>query len=57
MKNPVAKYAHKFNKSYAMKDKTKYDRVKERCTHWDVDYMSLEELDMIAEDNKNARSK
>ena len=57
MKNPVAKNAQKFNKSYAMKDKTKYDRVKERCTHWDMDYMSLEELDMIAEDNKNARSK
>ena len=56
MKNPVAKYAYKFNKSYAHKDKTKYDRVKERCTHWDMDYMSLEELDMIAEDSKNARS-
>ena len=57
MKNPVAKNAHKFNKSYAMKDKTKYDRVKERCTHWDMDYMSLEEIDKMAEKNNNARSK
>lgn len=45
MRNPVAKYAHKFNKSYAMKDKTKYDRVKEKCTHWDLDYIDREDLD------------
>ena len=45
MRNPVAKYAHKFNKSYAIKDKTKYDRVKEKCTHWDLDYIDREDLD------------
>tara|TARA_X000001382_G_scaffold1930_1_gene2333 strand:+ start:8681 stop:8851 length:171 start_codon:yes stop_codon:yes gene_type:complete len=54
MKNPVAKYAYKFNKSYAHKDKTKYDRVKERCTHWDLDYLSNEEIQKLAEENKKS---
>lgn len=50
-KNPVAKFAHKFNKSYAHADKTKYDRVKEKCTHWDLDYMSYDELKMTMKDS------
>tara|TARA_Y100001972_G_C7612855_1_gene307257 strand:- start:590 stop:751 length:162 start_codon:yes stop_codon:yes gene_type:complete len=50
MRNPVAKNAHKFNKSYAMKDKTKYDRVKERCSHWDLDYLTREELKELVKD-------
>ena len=50
MKNPVAKNAHKFNKSYAMKDKTKYDRVKERCSHWDLDYLTRTELEQYSKD-------
>ena len=50
MKNHVAKNAHKFNKSYAMKDKTKYDRVKERCSHWDLDYLTRTELEQYSKD-------
>jgi len=51
MKNPVAKNAFKFNKSYTIKDKTKYDRVKERCSHWDLDYLTRDELEEVS---KNA---
>ena len=47
MKNPVAKNAFKYNKSYPIKDKTKYDRVKERCSHWDLDYLTRAELEEI----------
>ena len=36
MKNPVAKFMNKFNKSYAMKDKTKYTREKKKS--WLDDY-------------------
>jgi len=31
----------------AHNDKTKYDRVKEKCSHWDLDYLTREELEEI----------
>ena len=31
MNNPVAKYAHKFNKSAKFRDRTKYSRKKEKA--------------------------
>tara|TARA_X000001382_G_C3160359_1_gene176027 strand:+ start:602 stop:778 length:177 start_codon:yes stop_codon:yes gene_type:complete len=55
MKNPVAKFAHKFNKSYAHADKTKYDRVKEKCTHWDLDCLSYDDLEKRIKDEHNNR--
>ena len=57
MKNPVAKFAHKFNKSYAHKDKTKYDRVKDKCTHWDLDYLSFDEIEKLKKSEEQAPEK
>ena len=28
-------------------DNTKFDRVKEKCSHWDLDYLTREELEEI----------
>ena len=51
--NFVAKHMHKFNKSSTHKDKTKYDRVKEKCTHWDLDYLSKEECEELLKQQTN----
>ena len=57
MKNPVAKFAHKFNKSYAHQDKTKYDRVKDKCTGWDLDYLLFDEIEELIKSEEQAPEK
>ena len=39
MRNPVKKFMDKMHKPSTHKDRTKYDRVKEKCSHWDWDWM------------------
>ena len=38
MRNPVKKFMDKLHKPRTHRDRTKYDRVKEKCSHWDLDW-------------------
>ena len=41
MKNPVKKYMDRLWKPKTHYDPSKYDRVKEKCSHWDLDWHGM----------------
>jgi hypothetical protein len=43
MKNPVKKYMDRLWKPKTHYDPSKYDRVKEKCSHWDLDWLGWDE--------------
>ena len=39
MKNPVKKFMDKMHRPKTHYSPDKYDRVKEKCKHWDIDWL------------------
>ena len=42
MRNPVKKFMDKLHKPKTHYDASKYDRVKEKCSHWDLDWLGCD---------------
>lgn len=57
MKNPVKKYMDKIHKPKTHHNRSKYNRVKEKCSHWDLDWLGWDSYDKASTNDKDGETR